>query len=79
VRAKYEVSERQACRLLGQGRGTQRYEPLVRTDEDALTGGIIALATKYGRYGYRRITALLQGAGWRVGRIGCSGSGGGKG
>ena len=68
ARAKYRVSERQACRLLGQGPRTQRYEPLVRTDEDVLTGAIIALATGYGRYGYRRITALLQGAGWRIGK-----------
>jgi putative transposase len=66
ARAKYRVSERQACRLLGQGRGTQRYEPMVRTDEDALTRSIIALATKYGRYGYRRITAKLREAGWEV-------------
>lgn len=29
---------------------------------------IIALAKQYGRYGYRRITALLQHAGWRVGK-----------
>jgi transposase InsO family protein len=26
------------------------------------------LASQYGRYGYRRITALLQHAGWRVGK-----------
>src|SRR5215216_6559292 len=37
-------------------------------DEDALTRSIVALASEYGRYGYRRITALLQIAGWRVGR-----------
>ena len=66
ARAKYRVSERQACRLLGQGRGTQRYEPMVRTDEDALTRSIIALAMKYGRYGYRRITVELGKAGWEV-------------
>ena len=62
------MSERQVCRLLGQWRGTQRYEPMVRTDENALTRSIIALATKYGRYGYRRITALLRDAGWEVGK-----------
>jgi transposase InsO family protein len=39
-----------------------------RTDEDALTGDIIALASEYGRYGYRRITALLQARGWPVGK-----------
>ena len=62
------MSERHACRLLGQWRGTQRYEPIQRSDEDALTRAMIALATQYGGYGYRRITALLQGAGWQVGK-----------
>ena len=60
------MSERHACRLLGQWRGTQRYRPMVRLDEDAVTRAIIALAAKYGRYGYRRITGLLQMAGWPV-------------
>ena len=45
------MSERQACRLLGQWRGRQRYEPMHRLDEDALTQAIIALAANYGRYG----------------------------
>jgi putative transposase len=36
-------------------------------DEDALTQAIIALASEYGRYGYRRITVKLQEAGWQVG------------
>jgi transposase InsO family protein len=27
---------------------------------------IIELARQYGRYGYRKITALLREAGWRV-------------
>lgn len=56
------------CRLLFQWRGTQRYLPAVRNDEDALTRTIISLASEYGRYGYRRVTSLLQEAGWRVGR-----------
>ena len=62
------VSERHACHLLGQPRGTQRYQPTQREDEDALTQAIVALASQYGRYGYRRITALLQRAGWKVGK-----------
>ena len=37
-------------------------------DEDALTRAIIALGANYGRYGYRRITALLRSAGWEVGK-----------
>jgi putative transposase len=60
------VSERRACRVLGQARSTQRRRPKVRDDEDALTGRIIQLATCYGRYGYRRVTALLRREGWRV-------------
>lgn len=38
----------------------------VKDDEKALTAKIIELASKYGRYGYRRITALLRHEGWRV-------------
>ena len=68
VREEYRLSERHACRLLGQWRGTQRYEPMIRTDEAVLTRAIIALASEYGRYGYRRITALLREAGWPVGK-----------
>ena len=68
MRERYGLSERHACRLLGQWRGTQRYTPILRSDEDSLTRAIITLASQYGRYGYRRITALLQRAGWQVGR-----------
>ena len=39
-----------------------------RTDEDALTRDIVALASEYGRYGYRRITAVLRDRGWHVGK-----------
>src|SRR6201993_4670703 len=62
------MSERHACLLLGQPRGTQRYRPTQREDEDALTQAIIQLASEYGRYVYRRITALLKRAGWQVGK-----------
>ena len=60
--------------MLGQHRSTQRKAPRGRADEAHLTADIVALARAYGRYGYRRITALLNGAGWdvsvsRVGRI----------
>ena len=40
----------------------------MRADEEALTRAIVTLASEYGRYGYRRIPALLQIAGWRVGK-----------
>jgi putative transposase len=53
---------------VGQPRGTQRYQPTQRQDEGRLTQAIITLACLYGRYGYRRITALLKLAGWFVGK-----------
>jgi len=62
------MTERHACRLLEQWRGTQRYVPIQCNDEDELTRAIVTLASKYGRYGYRRITALLRRAGWQVGK-----------
>ncbi|ULB10219.1 IS3 family transposase [Cereibacter azotoformans] len=66
VRRKLGVSERVACRVLGQHRSTQRKVPRGRPDEEALTTDIVALASQYGRYGYRRITAMLREAGWVV-------------
>jgi len=62
------LSERRACRLVNQPRGTQRYLPTQREDEDALTQAIITAASRYGRYGYRRITAVLRDDGRQVGK-----------
>src|ERR1039457_7074508 len=62
------MSERGACRLVNQPRGTQRYQLTQREDEDALTQAIVEFASQYGRYGYRRITALLKRDGWQVGK-----------
>ena len=60
-------SERRVCKVLGVSRNTVRYEPQPREDETALTGSILRLAGKYGRYGYRRIHAILRSEGWSVG------------
>ena len=60
------VSERRVCRVLDQPRSTQRREPVVKTDEILLRQQIVGLACAYGRYGYRRVTALLRNDGWRV-------------
>ena len=49
------VSERRACRVLGQVRRTQRYASILSDDETALVAHVVSLATEYGRYGYRRI------------------------
>ena len=66
VRETLAVSERRACRVLGQVRRTQRYTSSVTDDEAVLTANVVSLACEYGRYGYRRITALLRADGWQV-------------
>ncbi len=66
VRERYGISERRACRALSQPRGTQRYRAAIADDEEALTTALVQLASRYGRYGYRRVGALLQHEGWRV-------------
>ena len=66
IRQLLPVSERRVCRVLGQPRSTQRYRPRPPDDEDRLTERIVELASRYGRYGYQRITWLLQAEGWRV-------------
>ena len=60
------VSQRRACKAVGQVRSTQWRRPRRPDDEEALTADIIRLASEYGRYGYRRVTALLRAEGWHV-------------
>jgi transposase InsO family protein len=66
ITSTLRVSERRACKVIGQPRSTQRRVLVQRDDETALTRAILDLATEYGRYGYRRITALLRDQGWHV-------------
>lgn len=63
---KLGISERRACVVLNQPRSTQRRSPTKCDHEEELTKAIVRLAHEYGRYGYRRITALLQEEGWHV-------------
>ena len=60
------MSERRACQVTGQARAPQRSVRQPSTDEPALIARIVALATRCGRDGYRRITAFLRQEGWRV-------------
>ena len=39
---------------------------IIKDDEEALRADIVRLATQYGRYGYRRIEALLRNIGWQI-------------
>jgi putative transposase len=52
--------------VLEQTRNTQRRSHEVSSEESRLVADINALATRYGRYGYRRITALLNERGWQI-------------
>ncbi|MEW6609910.1 MAG: IS3 family transposase [bacterium] len=63
IATEYDWSERRICKALGQVRATQRYKMKIKTDEQELKARIIELACQYGRYGYRRITALLRAEG----------------
>ena len=60
------ISQRRACQVIGQARSTQRRTFSPSAEEDRLTKRIVVLASKYGRYGYRRVAALLKSEGWRV-------------
>ena len=66
VQKELGVSERRACRVLGQARSTQRHYPCEKPGEKALVARMIDLATTYGRYGYRRVTRMLRTEGFRV-------------
>ena len=63
---KFMVSERRACRAIKQPRSTQRHRYQEKDDEVLLRSAIIEMAKKYGRYGYRRVWALLRIDGWQV-------------
>jgi len=66
VRGELGVSQRRACKALGQHRSTQRHRRQIPDDERPLVRRIVELASEFGRYGYRRITALLRAEGWTV-------------
>lgn len=66
--ARFDVSERRACRVVGQPRATQRQHPEPREEEGRLVRRMLALVRRHPRFGYRRIWALLRREGWEVNR-----------
>ena len=84
------MSERRACRLANQPRGTQRYQLTQREDEDALTEAIVELAillnerhlnrlmNEYVRFYYDDRTHLALEKGTPAGRTAAKGSGAGS-
>jgi len=57
---------RRACKVLGQSRSVQRYKPNRPWEQEVLRKDIVRLTSRYGRYGYRRITAVLRAEGWNM-------------
>jgi putative transposase len=68
LQGAFGVSQRRACRVLGQPRSTQRQAPKPREGEQRLVARILELVRQHPRYGYRRVWALLRREGWRVNR-----------
>lgn len=61
-----KISERRACKTLGQARSTQRYDIRVPDDEPQLVSRMSELSGRHPRYGYRRVTTLIRDTGWCV-------------
>ena len=58
LQQRFEVSERRACRVVGQSRSSQRYVSMKVGKDAALVERMLALSTENPRYGYRRVWAL---------------------
>ena len=70
------LSERKACKVLGQSRSTQRYKLKLPDKDKPVIDDLLVLHVKHPRYGYRRITIKLREKGWfinfkRVYRLWC--------
>lgn len=65
---KRRVSERRACKVVGQHRSTQRYARVPAEYELRLVARMNELAAKHPRWGYRMVWSLLRGEGWQVNR-----------
>ncbi len=68
LQEQFAVSERRACRVVGQHRSSQRYKERECGFQARLTKRLHELGARHPRFGYRRMTALLQREGWRVNR-----------
>jgi putative transposase len=66
VEVEYRMSERQACRLVGLARSTNRYRTRKTERDAALRTRLKELAAKRMRFGYRRLTAMLMREGMAV-------------
>lgn len=68
LRDRLGVSERRACRYVGQHRSTQRHEPKRAEDDAALRAELRQFSVDRPRWGYRRAHHRLRELGWEVNR-----------
>ena len=68
LRDRLGVSERWACRVVGQHRSTQRHEPVRAVDDAALRAELRAFSKDRPRWGYRQAHHHLRQEGWSVNR-----------
>jgi putative transposase len=62
------ISERRACRYVGQHRSTQRHDPMAAGDDHALRSELRQISRRRPRWGYRRAHQLLLDEGWTINR-----------
>ncbi len=68
LRDRLGVSERWACRVVGQHRSTERYEPKRAEEDQALRAELRKFSVERPRWGYRRAHHHLREEGWDVNR-----------
>jgi len=69
LQERFGVSERLACRVVGQHRSTQRKPCAPRRVDDAkLRGRLRAIAKTHPRWGYKMATRVIRREGWTVNR-----------
>jgi putative transposase len=68
LRDRLGVSERWACRVVGQYRSTERYEPKRAEDDAVLRAELRAFSAERPRWGYRRAHHRLRQEGWEINR-----------
>ena len=66
MRQKLATPERRTCKTIGLARSTFQYKAVPKDNDEDLRLAMIRLAKQYGRYGYRKIAALLCIEGWHV-------------
>jgi transposase InsO family protein len=62
------VSERRACKTIGQLRSSYRYQAKPDPDQDRLRDRVCEVASEFSRYGYRQVTNILKMEGFEVGK-----------